>query len=158
MAIPQEQFIQQLKDNATQSEKAFKLYLEQVHPKLPDCLQHPIEPYIVDFYFPDINLVLELDGSSHDDKTEYDSKRDAYLEEKGYNIIHARNHVAQTRPQDIIDTIKHAANQLKETYQEADSYYVRDIERYTEKLTEAKKMHDGLQKGIDVMNTFLEAL
>src|SRR6056297_2749722 len=42
--------------------------------------QKIIGNYIVDFYCTNCNVVIEIDGSSHDHKQEYDAERDAYLE------------------------------------------------------------------------------
>ncbi len=50
--------------------------------------QKIIGNYIVDFYCTNCNVVIEIDGSSHDDKQEYDAKRDAYLESLGLTVIH----------------------------------------------------------------------
>lgn len=47
--------------------------------------------YIVDFYCADKNVVIEIDGSSHDNKQEYDAERDAYLESLGLEVIHIRD-------------------------------------------------------------------
>lgn len=44
--------------------------------------------YIVDFYCSNLSLVVEIDGSSHDDKLEYDLERDAFLEGLGLKVIH----------------------------------------------------------------------
>ena len=44
--------------------------------------------YIVDFYCSNCNVVFEIDGKSHDDKVEYDAKRDAYLKSLGLEVIH----------------------------------------------------------------------
>ncbi len=44
--------------------------------------------YIVDFYCSDCRTIIEIDGSSHDDKVEYDSERNAYLEGLGLTVIH----------------------------------------------------------------------
>lgn len=44
--------------------------------------------YIVDFYCAEKNLVIEVDGSSHDDKADYDAQRDAYLAGLGLQVIH----------------------------------------------------------------------
>ncbi len=41
--------------------------------------------YIVDFFIPELGLVFEIDGSSHDDKVEYDAERDAFME--GLNLL-----------------------------------------------------------------------
>lgn len=50
--------------------------------------QKIIGNYIVDFYCPNCNVVIEIDGSSHDDKQEYDAKRDFYLQSLGLTVIH----------------------------------------------------------------------
>jgi very-short-patch-repair endonuclease/predicted GIY-YIG superfamily endonuclease len=50
--------------------------------------QKIIGNYIVDFYCTNCNVVIEIDGSSHDDKQEYDAERDAYLQSLGLIIIH----------------------------------------------------------------------
>ncbi|MDR1737036.1 MAG: DUF559 domain-containing protein [Oscillospiraceae bacterium] len=50
--------------------------------------QRIIGNYIVDFFCADCGVIIEVDGSSHDGKTEYDNERDAYLEGLGLNIIH----------------------------------------------------------------------
>jgi type I site-specific restriction-modification system R (restriction) subunit/very-short-patch-repair endonuclease len=50
--------------------------------------QKIIGNYIVDFYCGNCNVVIEIDGSSHNDKQEYDAVRDAYLESLGLTVIH----------------------------------------------------------------------
>jgi len=50
--------------------------------------QKIIGNYIVDFYCSNCNVVVEVDGSSHDNKAEYDKERDEYLSSLGLTIIH----------------------------------------------------------------------
>ncbi len=50
--------------------------------------QNVIGNYIVDFYCANCNVVVEIDGSSHDNKQEYDAARDAFLESLGLTVIH----------------------------------------------------------------------
>lgn len=50
--------------------------------------QKIIGNYIVDFYCAQQQVVLEVDGSSHDDKQAYDTLRDAYLMGLGLTVIH----------------------------------------------------------------------
>jgi len=50
--------------------------------------QKIMDNYIVDFYCPEIDLVVEIDGSSHDLKIEYDQKREEYLTSLGLHIVH----------------------------------------------------------------------
>jgi very-short-patch-repair endonuclease len=50
--------------------------------------QAPIGEYIVDFYCPAARLVVELDGSSHNEhKFVHDKRRQAWLESKGYKVL-----------------------------------------------------------------------
>lgn len=41
--------------------------------------QKPIGNYILDFYCASLKLCIEIDGSSHDEKGEYDRERDRIL-------------------------------------------------------------------------------
>ncbi|MCL2816272.1 MAG: DUF559 domain-containing protein [Oscillospiraceae bacterium] len=50
--------------------------------------QKIIGNYIVDFYCINCAVVIEIDGSSHDDKIEYDGERNRYLEGLGLIVIH----------------------------------------------------------------------
>jgi len=50
--------------------------------------QKIIGNYIVDFYCVNCRTVIEIDGSSHGEKYEYDRERDAYLEGLGLTVIH----------------------------------------------------------------------
>ena len=49
--------------------------------------QKIIGNYIVDFYCAQKNAVIEIDGPAHDNKVEYDAKRDEFLNSLGLNII-----------------------------------------------------------------------
>ncbi len=50
--------------------------------------QKIIGNYIVDFFCTNHNVVIEIDGSSHNDKQEYDETRDEYLKSLGLSVIH----------------------------------------------------------------------
>ncbi len=49
--------------------------------------QVPIDEYIVDFYCHELKLAIEVDGSSHIDKHEYDLRRQKKLESLGVRFI-----------------------------------------------------------------------
>ena len=50
--------------------------------------QKIIGHYIVDFHCAEKDVVIEVDGSSHDNKVEHDTERDAYLSGLGLRVIH----------------------------------------------------------------------
>ena len=50
--------------------------------------QKTLYHYIVDFYCPKLKLVIEIDGTSHDTKKEYDDHRDKILESYELKVLH----------------------------------------------------------------------
>ena len=53
--------------------------------------QHPIGPFIADFYCAERRLVLESDGDSHCDRVTYDAERTAWLEAQGCRVVRYLN-------------------------------------------------------------------
>jgi len=53
--------------------------------------QHPVGPYVVDFYCHSIGLVVEIDGMSHVDRLEQDQERINYLEQQGLKVLRVTN-------------------------------------------------------------------
>lgn len=51
--------------------------------------QHPLPPYILDFYCPAARLAVEIDGEIHGrgDQPERDSAKDAFLRGKGLRVL-----------------------------------------------------------------------
>ncbi len=49
--------------------------------------QRIIGNYIVDFYVKTLGLIIEIDGSSHDEKQVYDGIREEYLESLGLLVF-----------------------------------------------------------------------
>ena len=50
--------------------------------------QKPIGSYIVDFVCKNKKLIVEIDGDSHNDKMDYDAKRDEVLMKFGFTVYH----------------------------------------------------------------------
>ena len=63
----------------------------QVHKKafygLDFDRQKVIGNYIVDFFVKRLGLVIEIDGSSHNEKPDYDARRDDFLEGLGLKVF-----------------------------------------------------------------------
>ncbi|NLN33181.1 MAG: DUF559 domain-containing protein [Flavobacteriaceae bacterium] len=84
-----------LKERAKELRKAGNLaevlFWQQVRNKqfrgLDFDRQKIIGNYIVDFYNANYQVVIEIDGNSHDEKQDYDSKRQDYLERLGLKVI-----------------------------------------------------------------------
>jgi very-short-patch-repair endonuclease len=75
--------------------------------------QHPVGPYVLDFYCPKANLAVEVDGETHthDSQIEHDRKRDAWLLEQG---IHTHRIIARdllANPDETADGIINLAKE-----------------------------------------------
>ena len=55
--------------------------------------QHSIENFIADFYCDELKLIIEVDGSIHENQGQanYDYFRDGLLKSKGYHILRIDN-------------------------------------------------------------------
>lgn len=55
--------------------------------------QHPLGPFIADFYCVEVRLVVELDGGYHysDDQQEYDQHRDQYMKDANIRVLRIQN-------------------------------------------------------------------
>ena len=68
--------------------------------------QKIIGNYIVDFYCPQLDLVLEIDGSSHIGKEEYDAKRDEYLKSLELNVLHVTDIMVKDDLNGVLEVLK----------------------------------------------------
>lgn len=49
--------------------------------------QRPIDKFIVDFFCPELKLIIEIDGNSHYYKPEYDFYRQERLKSLGFEVV-----------------------------------------------------------------------
>ena len=69
--------------------------------------QKPIGNYIADFYCKEKNLVIEIDGWSHDDKYNYDEERDRYMKNLGIHVLRISDIDVKRDMSNILIWIKH---------------------------------------------------
>jgi len=74
--------------------------------------QKPIGNYIADFYCLEKNLVIEIDGSSHDNKYEYDVVRDKYMESLGMRVLRISDKDVKHDMNNVLIWIKHNIDNL----------------------------------------------
>jgi very-short-patch-repair endonuclease len=70
--------------------------------------QHPVGPYILDFYCHDLKLAVEVDGQSHGmgDRAERDAVRDAWLEARGVRTLRLPASLVLESVDDALRTIR----------------------------------------------------
>jgi very-short-patch-repair endonuclease len=71
--------------------------------------QHPMGPYVVDFFCPAAKLVVEVDGGQHADSAK-DVVRTRWLEERGYRVVRFWNNDVLANTEGVLRTILAALN------------------------------------------------
>ena len=76
--------------------------------------QFGIGKYIVDFYCPELKLIIEVDGATHteDKEIEHDNKRQKYIEKLGLKVIRIRNIDIMERLEAVVEKIIRECNKL----------------------------------------------
>ena len=72
--------------------------------------QHPVGPFILDFYCADCRLAVELDGGQHYTKAgqEHDEERTTYLAGLGLRVIRFSNRELFEETDGVLETIARA--------------------------------------------------
>ena len=67
--------------------------------------QHTIERFIVDFFCPELRLVIEVDGDIHQYTVEEDAVRQEFLESQGFQVIRFTNDQVLSNIHDVLNSI-----------------------------------------------------
>ena len=69
--------------------------------------QQTIGNYVADFYCREKKLVVEIDGSSHDNKYEHDKVRDEYMKKLGMRVLRVSDKDVKHDMNNVLIWIKH---------------------------------------------------
>ncbi len=83
------QFARDLRNNSVSKaeKRIWKALLSKEQTGVRFLRQRSIDHFIVDFFAPNLGLIIEIDGSSHYSKPEYDFFRQEKLKELGFDIL-----------------------------------------------------------------------
>lgn len=97
----------ELRNKATPQERILWMYLRQSKTGFKFRRQQSIGTFIVDFYCKEKMLVIEIDGSQHDDylKKEYDILRSEYLNSLGFTVLRFWNSEIDNNVEHVIGKI-----------------------------------------------------
>jgi very-short-patch-repair endonuclease len=68
--------------------------------------------YIADLFCAQYDLILEIDGRSHDGKPEHDAERHNYLSELGFFVIHIGDLDVKTNMDGVLEWLKQIINTI----------------------------------------------
>ena len=83
------QFARDLRNNSVSKaeKRIWKALLSKEQTGVRFLRQRSIDHFIVDFFAPNLGLIIEIDGSSHYSKPEYDFFRQEKLKGLGFDIL-----------------------------------------------------------------------
>ena len=68
--------------------------------------QKPIGRYIVDFICHECNLIVEVDGSQHQENAIYVQGRDKWLQQQGYTVLRFWNNDVMQQMESVLEAIR----------------------------------------------------
>lgn len=71
--------------------------------------QHPVGPFVVDFFAAKEKLAVEIDGSVHDETVEADADRQAIIEGAGYRFVRVSAEMVEKELPKVLELIRKAA-------------------------------------------------
>jgi len=77
--------------------------------------QHPLGPFIADFYCAEHHLIVEIDGGIHDLQAERDAFRMERMEAYGYHVIRFRNERVLHDLSGVLEAIGSVCRELGES-------------------------------------------
>ena len=110
------QYGRELRQSSTKVEKILWEYLRNRNlDGLKFRRQHPIYKFIADFYCHEKKLVVELDGTVHDDKmnAQYDEARTYELKGSGITVIRFRNSEVENNISSVLNEIRKVIEKIK---------------------------------------------
>ena len=118
MDIPHGHFerARELRNEATFPERRLWKYLSGEKAGLKFRRQHPIGPFVVDFYARQAALAVEVDGNfahSTDEQNQYDRVRNDYMTELGLNVLR----ISAKEVNDNIDGVCRETTEICEKHQ-----------------------------------------
>lgn len=103
---PLHEYRQRMKRYPTPAEQFLKRHLKQCFGARDVSHQQTFGWYILDFVVRSRWAVIELDGSFHDDREDYDKRRDSWITSCGVFVLRFPNKTALETPGKIISEIK----------------------------------------------------
>lgn len=91
-----------MKENPTKAERS----LRNLAKHFGFESQKVISPYIADLLHNKLKIIIELDGSSHNRKKDYDNRRDLFLKNLGYKVYRLSNRMALNDKKFLVDWFK----------------------------------------------------
>jgi very-short-patch-repair endonuclease len=100
----------ELRNEPTEAEKKLWAHLRRVQLGAKFRRQHPLGPFILDFYCHGAKLAVEVDGGGHSEKeqAEYDAERTDALSAEGIRVLRFWNSEVMENIEGVLEKIREA--------------------------------------------------
>lgn len=71
--------------------------------------QHPLGPFVADFYCASARLVVEVDGPTHNRTGEFDAARNAWMQDRGITVLRFTVYEIDQQLEGVVKTIQREA-------------------------------------------------
>lgn len=103
-----------LRRRSTYTEKlAWNLLRNRRHLNLKFRRQYGVAGFVVDFYCPELNLAIEVDGSAHFGREGYDVWRQQLIEKESITFIRVTTEALESAPEQLLERIREVAEVRK---------------------------------------------
>ncbi|MBL7136303.1 MAG: endonuclease domain-containing protein [Candidatus Marinimicrobia bacterium] len=110
-------FARKLRNNSTLSEVLLWNHLKGKKMKgYAFHRQKPIDNYIVDFFSPKLNLIIEIDGESHEFKGEEDYIRRVQLESLGLKFLRFADIDVKKNMEEVLEGVRNWIEEYEREY------------------------------------------
>ena len=123
-----------LRKAATGAERLLWLALSEGLPEARFRRQVPLGPYVADFCSHAAKLVVEVDGSQHQDAEAYDAARTRFLEGQGYRVLRFWNNEVLENLEGVTTAIAAALPELpprKRVREDQAEYITADVSAFS---------------------------
>ena len=111
---PTREFAKKLRGSLSLPEKLLWVRLRAHAPGKPVFRrQHPVRPYVLDFYCSAARLGVEIDGQGHGfgDRPERDDRRDAFLRAQGIEVVRIPASIVLDDPEAVAEWMRAMAKE-----------------------------------------------
>jgi BirA family biotin operon repressor/biotin-[acetyl-CoA-carboxylase] ligase len=102
-----------LRREATPAERALWEHLSRRQLGAKFSRQMPVGPWFADFLCRELQLVVEIDGFSHDIAPERDGRRDAWMAREGFIVLRFTNADVQGNIEGVVMAIRLEVERLR---------------------------------------------
>jgi len=109
---------QKNRKNPTEAEKTlwYQILQKKQFKKFKFTRQKPLLKYIVDFYCAELKLVIEVDGDTHAEQKQYDTKRTEELERQGIKVMRYTNSEVLKNIEGVYQNLTDVVNKISQTH------------------------------------------